>query len=111
MSRRDELRLEDIRGAIATIRGYVRDADFDRKTSDAVLYNLVVIGEAANALSDDVTSREEEIPWPKIVGLRNLIAHEYFRIDREIIEAIVHDQLDALDAAAERLIPDVGEGT
>ena len=47
MSRREELRLRDIAAAIATIRSHVADGEFDRKTSDAVLYKLVVIGEAA----------------------------------------------------------------
>ena len=51
MSRRETLRLRDIRDAIATIRGHIEPGIFDRKTSDAVLYNLVVIGEAASQIS------------------------------------------------------------
>jgi uncharacterized protein with HEPN domain len=62
VSRRDELRLRDIRAAVATIREHVASGDFDRKTSDAVLYNLVVIGEAANRLSEEVKAEAFEIP-------------------------------------------------
>jgi uncharacterized protein with HEPN domain len=104
VSRREILRLRDIREAIATIRGHIAAGSFDRKTSDAVLYNLVVIGEAAAQISDETRGGAPEIPWTKIVGLRNLIAHEYFRIDLEVIQAIVSEQLDQLDTAAERLI-------
>lgn len=104
MSRREVLRLRDIRDAIATIRDHIAAGSFDRKTSDAVLYNLVVIGEAAAQISDETRARAPEIPWTKVVGLRNLIAHEYFRIDLEVIQAIVFEQLDQLDERAERLM-------
>jgi uncharacterized protein with HEPN domain len=85
MSRRDSLRLQDIREAIAVIKTHLGGGAFDRKTSDAVLYNLVVIGEAANQLSSAMQESEVEIPWSEIVGLRNLVTHEYFRVDLEII--------------------------
>ena len=104
MSRREALRLRDIREAIARIRGHIATGTFDRKTSDAVLYNLVVIGEAAAQISDETRKAAPEIPWTKIVGLRNLIAHEYFRIDLEVIQEIVTRQLDQLDETAERLV-------
>ncbi len=104
MSRRELQRLHDIREAINAIQEHIAGASFDRKTSDAVLYNLVVIGEAAAQISDETRARAPEIPWPKVVGLRNLIAHEYFRIDLEIIRDIVSKQLDQLDTTAARLI-------
>ena len=109
MSRREVLRLGDIREAIATIRGHIASGAFDRKTSDAVLYNLVVIGEAAARISDETRARAPEIPWAKVVGLRTLIAHEYFRIDLDVIRAIVAEQLDQLDKTAERLIDEDDE--
>ena len=104
MSRREVLRLQDIRNAISTIRDHIATSSFDRKTSDAVLFNLVVIGEAAAQISDETRARAPEIPWTRIVGLRNLIAHEYFRIDLDVIQAIVSEQLDQLHKTAERLI-------
>jgi uncharacterized protein with HEPN domain len=104
MSRREELRLRDIREAIATLRGHIASGEFDRKTTDAVLYNLVVIGEAAAQISDETRRQAPEIEWTKVVGLRNLIAHEYFRIDLDIIRAIVEQELEQLDAAAGRLL-------
>lgn len=104
MSRREELRLHDILEAIAAVRAHVAGGVFDRKTSDAVLYNLVVIGEAAGQIPDGMRATAPEIPWTKVVGLRNLIAHEYFRIDLDIIEAIITEQLEQLEQTVKRLL-------
>ena len=81
MSRPEELRLRDVLAAIETIRAHIAGGEFDRKTSDAVLYNLVVIGEAAARIGDETRERAAEIPWTRIVGLRNLVTHEYFRVE------------------------------
>jgi uncharacterized protein with HEPN domain len=106
LSRREGLRLRDIVQAIETIRSHMSGEEFDRKTVDAILYNLVVIGEAAAQISDETRAAAPEIPWANVVGLRNLIAHEYFRIDLEVIEAIVREQLDQLEQSASRLLKD-----
>lgn len=97
------MRLRDIAEAIETIKGHIAAGEFDRKTSDAVLYNLVVIGEAAAQLSDETRSAAPEIPWLRVVGLRNLIAHEYFRVDLEVIQSILAEQLDELAKTVSRL--------
>jgi uncharacterized protein with HEPN domain len=104
MSRGKALRLKDIRDAIASIRSHIDSDSFDKRTSDAVLYNLVVIGEAASHISEETQLAAPEIPWPRVVGLRNLIAHEYFRIDLELIQEIIKQQLNELDETAERLL-------
>jgi uncharacterized protein with HEPN domain len=104
VSRREELRLRDILGAIATIREHLDSREFDRKTSDAVLYNLVVVGEAAARIGDETRQRAPEIPWSSIVGLRNLVTHEYFRVDLDVIEEIVTSSLAPLERAVRRLL-------
>ncbi len=104
MSRREELRLRDIVAAIATIRSHVADGELDRKTSDAVLYNLMVIGEAVAQISEGTRAAATEIPWTKVVGLRNLVAHEYFRVDLDVIQSILSEQLDQLEETAKRLL-------
>jgi uncharacterized protein with HEPN domain len=96
-SRADAVRLADILGAIERIDRY-RDAPGDgdegagELVRDATLYNLVVICEAVNALSDDVTAKAPQIPWRDIVGLRNFLAHEYFDIDPELIAQVINVQ-------------------
>jgi len=52
---------------------------------DAVLRNLEVIGEAAKNVPAIVRKKHPEIPWKKMVGLRNITIHEYFGVDKSII--------------------------
>lgn len=63
---------------------------------DAILRNLAVIGEAARALPDEEKARMPAVPWDAISGLRNVVIHEYFRVDPAIVADIVDDQLAAL---------------
>jgi uncharacterized protein with HEPN domain len=65
---------------------------------------LVVIGEAPARIGDETRARAPEIPWTSVVGLRNLVTHEYFRVDLDIIEDIVGTSLDPLEAAARHLL-------
>jgi uncharacterized protein with HEPN domain len=60
---------------------------------DAVLRNLAVIGEAVRALPVGATEFAPEIPWASIAGLRNIVIHEYFRIEPRLIKDIVDNQL------------------
>lgn len=96
--------MRDILAAIETIRSHLGGGEFDRKTSDAVLYNLVVIGEAAAQLGDETRAAAQQVPWTSIVGLRNLVAHEYLRVDLDIIQDIVSESLDQLEVAARQLL-------
>jgi uncharacterized protein with HEPN domain len=57
----------------------------DPDVQDATAYRLLAIGEAAKALSDELKSRHPHIPWRQILGMRNILAHEYFTRESEII--------------------------
>lgn len=71
---------------------------------DAILRNLAVIGEAVRALPDSVTSSKPQVAWASIAGLRNVVVHEYFRVDPRLIIDIVDRELRALaEALDERL--------
>lgn len=63
---------------------------------DAVLRNLAVIGEAVRSLTDEERSRFSEVPWSSIAGLRNVVVHEYFRIQPALIIEILDDELEPL---------------
>jgi uncharacterized protein with HEPN domain len=64
----------------------------------------VVIGEAVKHLSPGNTRSGTRDPWTDIAGLRNLIAHEYFRIDIHRVLEIVERDLPALDQAIDRAL-------
>jgi len=57
----------------------------DRKTVDAVIRNLMVIGEAAGRVPDDVALAHPEIPWKDMRDMRNLVIHEYFGVSDKIL--------------------------
>lgn len=104
MSREPGERLGDINAAIRRCNDYRRELDAGDSTLaamafDAILRNLGVIGEAVKSLPDDFTSQHPEVPWPAIAGLRNVIVHEYFRIDAAVITDILDNHLPALEEA------------
>jgi len=88
--RRDEDFLSDIKEAMENIVTYTKGLNFDefvkdRKTQDAVIRNLEVVGEATKNVSGDLKNKYQKIPWKKMAGLRDKIIHHYFGIKYDII--------------------------
>lgn len=110
MSRGERDRLRDIQDAIAAIRGHLEETDEttaakeDPLLHDALLFQFVVIGEAVKNLSPKTRESAPEIPWSDIAGLRDLIAHEYFRIDIHRVLEIVERDLPPLEQAINNLL-------
>lgn len=103
MTRSDQQRFSDILRAIQRCQEYepyLRSDEFAAMAYDAVLRNLAVIGEAVRALPSDTRDRIPDIPWAAIAGLRNIVVHEYFRVNPDLILDLVDHQLGPL---AERL--------
>ncbi|MBU2551298.1 MAG: DUF86 domain-containing protein [Proteobacteria bacterium] len=109
MSKRSpRLLVEDILEAASKIERYVRGLDSrqfldDDKTSDAVVRNLEIIGEAAARLPVEVRNQFPGIEWSKIIGLRNRVVHEYFGVDLDIVWFIIQNDLPALAAFLEEM--------
>ena len=109
MPRDYKQQLDDILQAIAFIREYVKDMDYnafeaDRKTQHAVIHNLEVIGEAARTLPDEVKDNAAEIEWYKIISLRNILIHEYFGVNLKIVWDVVQNKLGALESTCRKLL-------
>jgi uncharacterized protein with HEPN domain len=109
MSKRSlELLIEDIWESIEKIERYTEgmtqdNFESDEKTTDAVVRNLEIIGEAAGRLPEDFTDRHSEIEWVKIIGLRNRIVHEYFGVDLQIIWQILKKDLPAFKLSLKKI--------
>lgn len=107
---KDEKKLQDILDAITSIELYsVSDYETfleDEKTQDAILYNLIVIGEAANKISEGFKEQYPAIPWLSIIGTRNIVAHGYDHVKLEIVWKILQEDLSVLKA---EIIRAVGE--
>lgn len=94
MSKRNEkLLLKDILESIDKIFDYTKNIskeDFlsDEKTKDAVVRNFEVIGEAASKLSEELKAKHSDIDWRGVIGLRNVLIHDYFGVDYNIVWTI-----------------------
>jgi uncharacterized protein with HEPN domain len=93
--------LVDIREAIYSITEYIEGFDydsfiFDKKTKDAVVHNLEIIGEATKNLSNNIRSEYDHVPWKKLAGVRDRLTHSYFDINYEIVWDIVKNELPKL---------------
>jgi uncharacterized protein with HEPN domain len=101
--------LEDIGVAIQKIRRYtsglsLRDLREDEKTLDAVVRNLEVIGEAIKMLPESIRSQHSNVDWKKAAGLRDILIHQYFGVDVEIIWDIVQNKLPMLEKEVTRIL-------
>jgi uncharacterized protein with HEPN domain len=100
-SRSWQFRIDDIIEAINKIERYTNGIDFaswqnDEKAVDAVIRNIEVIWEASSHLPIEVQEQYEDVPWGMIKGIRNILAHEYFGIDLEIVWKTVKEDLPIL---------------
>ena len=109
MPRDSKVYLEDILTAAGYIRSYVagltrESLNEDRKTVDAVVRNLEIIGEAAKQLPADVRGRAPDVEWQKIAGLRDILIHAYASVDLDIVWDIVTNKLPELEQPVEALL-------
>ena len=93
--------LDDVVEACDRIASYSASLSFeqfstDRKTVDAVVRNLEVIGEAVKNLPDDLRSRIPGIEWQRIAGLRDILIHHYFGLDLSLIWDVVQTKVPVL---------------
>ena len=92
------LYLEDMLKSMDRIEEYLSSLDFKKFKQtylivDAIIRNFEIIGEASKNIPPNIQEKYPEIPWKKMYGLRNLIAHEYFGIDYEMIWEIARKNL------------------
>ena len=103
--------LLDILSNIEKAERFVENVGFDDfRANDekvyAVVHALQTIGEAARHLPKSLRQRYAEIPWDDVVGMRDIVIHEYFGVDLEIIWRTVQRDLSALNDVVKRMLED-----
>ncbi len=106
--RKPALYLQDIKDCVEKIKSYTENLSFDDfredgKIIDALVRNLEIIGEAANNIPEEVKSKYPDIPWQKMISMRNKVIHEYFGVDTEIIWKTAKEDIPELDRKIKQL--------
>ncbi len=108
----DKVRLFHIIDAIDEIEIYTENVTLDDFVKNSMMFNatlrqLEIIGEASNRLSEQLLQNNTDIPWARIIGLRNLVIHEYFGIDDITIWNVLKINLPSLKEKISRIVSEL----
>ena len=101
-------RLQDILDAIRQIEG---EQDKGKEAFSAspliqiwMVHHLMIIGEAVRGIDPSVRHKYPSVPWRQIAGMRNILVHDYFRINQEIVWETVENHLPGLKEQIEQIL-------
>jgi uncharacterized protein with HEPN domain len=102
-------RIEDILICAQNIQNFTAGMSLesfrdDPRTIRAVAFEFTTIGEATRAIPQEIQEKYPEVPWGKMQGIRNVLVHEYFRLDEEILWKAVQEDIPLLIAMLEKMV-------
>lgn len=110
MNKSNKVYLEDILGAIKLILDeYIasmnfEDFDKDKKTQDAVIRQIAIIGEAMGKLDKEYLDSHPELPGEEAIAMRNILVHDYDWVDTQEVWKTVQEDLPKLKEAVEEIL-------
>ncbi|MCW5878677.1 MAG: DUF86 domain-containing protein [Anaerolineales bacterium] len=108
---KNQQRIADMVAAIEAIESYAistyEQFIADHKTQDGVMYNLIIMGEAANRVSTEFQERHPQVPWSSIIGTRNVIVHGYDQVKLQIVWQILQKELSQLKEKLKQILADI----
>lgn len=106
--RSDRERLQDIMEAIERIEKYAAQGRQAFRDSELIqswmIRHIQIIGEATARLTEEIRTAYSEVPWTEIIGMRNILVHDYFGIDVDAVWAAVEKDIPPLKAQLERML-------
>ncbi len=114
MRTHDQIRLRHMLDAAREARSFARDRprqalDRDRQLVLALVKDIEIVGEAATGVTEPTRWELRQIPWERIVGMRNRLVHAYFDINLDVVWSTVQEDLPGLIAQLELAISDPSE--
>ena len=111
MEKRDKLYIRHICDAVDKILTFTKEKTFEEFESNemaqsAVIHQLLIIGEAANKVSDEFKITHSELDWRGMIGMRNKLIHDYFRIALDEIWKTIEDDIPDLKIALKNILND-----
>lgn len=112
MHREPKVFLEDIIIASNKVLKYTKGLSYDDLmdndlVSDAVIKNILVIGEATKNIPDEIREANPNIEWRKMAGMRDMMIHGYFSINYRIVWDVVQDKIPTLKKQVEQLLKEI----
>jgi uncharacterized protein with HEPN domain len=104
----DKQRLGHIQDAITEIESYIASADLPVFLSNSMMRfasikQIEIIGEAANYITEETKQQFSDVQWQQITGMRNILVHEYFGVDANLVWQVIINDIPALKSAIEKI--------
>lgn len=101
--------LHDILGAINDIESFIDNLSYDefikdRKTLNAVIRSIEIIGEATKKLPDQIKGKYTDLPWKRMSGMRDKLIHGYFGVDTKTIYKTAQEDIPTIKKSIQKIL-------